>query len=644
MQRLVIKRKSLIGQIIIGLLLLLILIVFFALVFGTAALKNPYAEEAVLFVDSLNLPFIKAIQRPDYGYPAVPVHLLWRLSWIASGKKIADTVIFVRIITIALSMYLFTRTFFFINPLLDFCKPSTKILLYTTLSTIFILSNAGILTSSFHLPYLTIPFLLGQLCRNCISPIRMVSASKSSKILLNVIDNIILYLCCLSKPLLWPLCLAIGFSQMMNTYHLPQSKERRSLLNSYQLGPIILFICFGIFLITLDPFKSTNISIASPIHNTITEKLNPLDSLRLLISGESEILIKSFINLIFIYITTISLSLPFLAIGKLIKTTRLYRSRFKVKKIIFPTLICVIVTCSIPLSYVITISDSRFYPTTIGIRDWVILLPSFLLAYLSPFLFRTQFTIFQFTSILKRLFWTIAYLFSIPINILFYRHIINLSLSDPFVFSQHSTFLDLNHHTLEPSKQRCYYPGPENWNSPYINTLNRNCQEIELRVITFNASIPIISLTLDESILSPETRLESLVFKLDKLSLKNNPLDSFSNLSKRLFRRNNDPLYSLEISSITNLNKPANSELIYSTQLRPNTRNYQFPIDDKMILNDPISLSITPNRLSEDLSDYKLTVSVLNSIKGPRVQYSSKFSEAFRLPSRIDSIINKAGT
>ena len=63
-----------------------------------------------------------------------------------------------------------------------------------------------------------------------------------------------------------------------------------------------------------------------------------------------------------------------------------------------------------------------------------------------------------------------------------------------------------------------------------------------------------------------------------------------------------------------------------------------------MILNGPISLSITPNRLSQDLSDYKLTVSVLNSIKGPRVQYSSKFSEAFRLPARIDSIINKAGT
>ena len=194
-----------------------------------------------------------------------------------------------------------------------------------------------------------------------------------------------------------------------------------------------------------------------------------------------------------------------------------------------------------------------------------------------------------------------------------------VNLKNPFgkYFKQtfQSNYFNQNDNKLNLSTQRCHYPGPGNWNGPYILNYKKNCIFNYINKFSKISEKVIFSIDNYKNL----RNVDSLIFELNQSN------NNFNEFPKNIHS------YKLFAKFINFLS--AKEELLFTGRIYPTKSIYQNKIDEGF-KPDYIYIKLFDEAGNElNFNDLIVRLGLIYKVSFPRVKYSSK--EFYRLQDRI---------
>lgn len=473
----------------------------------TLDITNPYAEEAVLFMDGLKMPFANSILQLDYGYPAIPIHMIWRISNALSGGRENVTVLIVRLLSMFFVWFCILRAWYILMSIKKITKNVLGVAMSWFIIVLFVVLNGGMYIS-FQLAYAAIPLITMLIAKKqferqaphglasskvlaakrlCIAKIGSTSSTYSlisSRTLgkfASGIEIVILMACCLSKPLMWPMCLAYIFTVKKGTKQQGGEKAASALGEN-----LIRLICVGLLTISIILVidNKLNLSEISSLPNTsfAYRFCSSQTILTQLACTTGKYLGKLTINtLTLIILSSPCIAMPLMALRRK-NFIEISSDKKNYKRNFLPILQDALIL-SVIIALALLSTQGFFTLVGFGLRDWTAIFP-----FGVWLIINSENLIVGFD---KKLVCAKIFAMSMLLGsfVAYLNQLRGMYASVPGGESwRYSTYINRNNDKNSGvlAVDTCFYPGPYNWNSPYILSNKYTCIEVPLKVIIVN--------------------------------------------------------------------------------------------------------------------------------------------------------------
>jgi hypothetical protein len=507
---------------------------------------NPYAEESTLFLDGLLLPIGQAILEPDFGYSAAPIHLLWRgLDFFHQGN-IPSIVRSIRIMGPLLAIYCTARSLHYLSTLHGTTRADLVLLLFY--NTVYYTSDFPGILVSFQFPYIFAPLIATMIAENIYGTAQpdnsFLSPSKNkgspyeidefrslllyyTHTLFRAIDKLFVLVCVFTKPVLAPMAISYFASYFfVNFASGAYSKHRASV--SRKVDHIFwsfFAVCALIVQLFIIRSNLTNILDAEPVVPFSTLAGDGFQILRnylrpVFAAGKQVVhsLVHSLIAVLVAVLPILLLrQVKFLASinqtnqsGNGSSSNTRARSILSAFFLLGPWLLSLIIVISVGQS----------------MAGWMLRSLSCIYPLIIFFLIRKDLSI-KASGRLRNFLVGSILLFAFKNLYPLTKQILINTLHSPIQMISASTYLGLNPRLigLSPSNRpyRCYFPGPENWNSPYILDKRYTCLRIPFQPLlpARSGTSTYVSLFLHDIPHEVPVHIDSFIYKLASSGLVN---------------------------------------------------------------------------------------------------------------------------